>query len=314
MILNAWAITAAFLAATAGVVALAATITALVGVRTTRESAGAGPLFVLLGAILLGLRIAAVPLHFAVLKSYVPALADRGVMCSYGASQVRPELVRAVEALGAAALLALGAWLVRSSALVAAGRGEESARRGDTRQRAPWFALAAAVAVAASAAELVHLFADKGARPVSCCSVHTGTAAALGGARLEASLLGAPAVFAATHALLLVALLRAARRGAGAAEAAGVAGLASFAAVVAFGFSRDTLAPRVLGLPYHRCAHELLTDTLALGPAALLFGAGIVAAVLAPLASGAALITARLHTFAALATASALLVVAIHFV
>ena len=37
---------------------------------------------------------------------------------------------------------------------------------------------------------------------------------------------------------------------------------------------RDELAPRVLGLPYHRCVYELLTDTRALGLAALLlFGA-----------------------------------------
>jgi hypothetical protein len=316
VILNGWVVGAAFVAAVSGAVALAAAVAALrSAVAATRgalraetprrdedREARAMALGALLATTAIVLRCLAIPIHYAVLESYVPALAERGVMCAYGASEVQRELVLAVELSGPLAVFALGAWLVRARAAAVA------TRRGP----AAWgLVLAGLLAVAASGVELAHLFADKGTRPVSCCSTLTGaTAVAVaGGARLIASPFSAPALFVAVQAISL-ALAERSRRGRGRGWA--LAAFAPLQLAVAVAFGRDVLAPEVLGLPYHRCAYELVTGTLALGPAALFALAAALAAAWTPFAVASPEVSAKLARAALTLQASALLLVALH--
>ena len=125
--------------------------------------------------------------------------------------------------------------------------------------------------------------------------------------------LGSPALFLALQALLVVGGLRASRVGAPWLRRALVAA-APVGLCVSYAFWRDVLAPRVLGLPYHRCVHELLTDTVALGPAALMTLAATACTLCTPLAHGAPALSARLFRAATLGHASALVLVAAHLV
>jgi len=271
LILNGWTVTAAFLAACSTVLGLV-TLVALLRART-RHPVGEGDasslkalLGLLLGA-LFTVRLFGLPLHYLVLKSYVPFLADQGVMCAYGVTRVQAEWVRAVQALGPAFLFTAGLWLAFAAACA--------------RPRLALASVAASLALASSIAELIYLAADKGGQAVTCCTQFSSAPATLErvGVQWTASPLAHPASFALLQLVLLVgapwmgraaAVHRSARAWLG--PLLTVAAAANLA--VSHAFWRDELAPRVLGLPYHRCVYELLTDTRALGLAALLlFGA-----------------------------------------
>ncbi|HKQ61754.1 MAG TPA: hypothetical protein VJS92_10705, partial [Candidatus Polarisedimenticolaceae bacterium] len=102
--------------------------------------------------------------------------------------------------------------------------------------------------------------------------------------------------------------------------AAGLALLGGANLFVAHAAWTSELAPRVLGLPYHHCIYELLTDTLALGPAALMAVAGS-AGLAWPLAlqfgrrcdpETIGAVQRAIYRYCAVALASELWIVAIH--
>lgn len=281
MILNGWTVTAAFLAVCSAVLGLV-TLVVLVRART-RPSGDAGSVADLLGLLLGSLfivRLVALPLHYLVLKSYVPFLADQGVMCAYGVTRVQAGWVRAVQVLGPAFLFTAGLWLAFAAA--------------SARPRRVLAIVAASLAFASSVAELIYLAAEKGGQAVTCCTQFSGAPATFerAGLQWEASPLGHPAAFVALQFALLAgagwlgrssAVRRTARTWLG--RALALAAAVNLA--VSHAFWRDELAPRVLGLPYHRCVYELLTDTRALGLAALLALGAMACAAWPPFLRGA---------------------------
>jgi len=235
-----------------------------------------GPLLGLLLAVLAALQLVGVPLFYLVLQGYVPGLADRGVMCAYGVTRIQPELVRMTQVLGPLALYAAALWLAFASAA-----GEREAQGGAARPLHLALALCAgALGLAQSAAALAYFVAPKGVTEVTCCGAVTGAAAAA--LRLDPgtrdSNFGAPWVFWSAQLLLALALGLRGRAGTvwgvrgvrlGKFSDLALAALACGMAWISYAFWRDQLAPAVLGLPYHRCVYELLTETRGLGFAAL---------------------------------------------
>lgn len=314
MILNGWTVTAAFLAACSTVLGLV-TLVALLRARA-RHGAGQGDstsvtalLGLLLGALFV-VRLVGLPLHYLVLKSYVPFLADQGAMCAYGVTRVQAEWVRAVQALGPAFLFTAGLWLAFAAACA--------------RPRLLLASFAASLALASSVAELIYLAADKGGQAVTCCTQFSSAPATLErvGVQWAASPLAHPASFALLQLVLLAGAAWMGRsdarhRGARAwfGPLLALAGAANLA--VSHAFWRDELAPRVLGLPYHRCVYELLTDTRALGLAALLLLGATACAVWPPLLRGArdgARVGVALYRAGFVLHLSSLLLVVVHVV
>lgn len=335
MILNVWTITSLFLAVVSMALALIAARVAASGLRARR--AGSGPaeleaaearanLLALLVGVLLIVRLVSWPQFYFLLKSFVPDLTSLGVMCTYGVTRIQPGLVRALEVLKPLTLFVLGFWWLLE--LV-------NRRTPGRRLAGPSFTLtlvAAGLVLAECATEGVYLFAKKTGKPVTCCSQFLDT----GGSSLrpdrawfEASVIGIPgSALLVTYVLHLavitgaILLARRARRGgaplAGARPLAlAAAGLVNLAATrVAW---HDSVAPRVLQLPYHHCVYELLTDIPVMGFAAMLTVAGT-AGLAWPALLGAwgrrapgeiVGIQARVYSLAVVALASALLVVTI---
>lgn len=280
----------------------------------------------LLSIVVLGVvRAVAWPLFYLVLDSYVGEMAPLGVMCAFGVTRVEPELVLALQILKPLALWGAGLWLLW--ALVD--------RRAST---APLLGirLAAAVplgllALAESAVEIVYVTREKLGATVTCCSQLLTSSAApsigLGAMGLTPLPSGASSlwIFGLANALVIGLAARLGRTG----IRQGTAG--SLVAIVAALFAANNLvithaawtvhlAPRVLGLPYHHCVYELLTDTIALGPAAALAvvgNAGLLWPLLLQLRRGQApevvgAIQRRVYALCAVALASELLIAAIH--
>ena len=312
MILNGWTVTAAFLAVCSALLGLV-TLVALLRARARHRDDDGRSVTDLLGLLLGSLvivRLVALPLHYLVLKSYVPFLADQGVMCAYGVTRVQAGWVRAIQALGPAFLFTAGLWLASAAA--------------SARPRLALAAVAAALAIASSGVELIYLAADKGGEAVTCCTQFSSAPAALeqAGVRWTSSPLAEPTTFGGLQLLLLVGAWWLARGAAARRNAPKWLGptLALAAAAnlwVSHAFWRDELAPRVLGLPYHRCVYELLTDTRALGLAALLSLMATACVVWPPLlrgAPGGERVGRELYRTGALLQLSSLLLVIVHVV
>ncbi len=258
------------------------------GRRPALELEGLSSLLALCAAVLLALRLVAWALFFLVLDGYVQSFAPKGVMCAFGVVQLRPELAHA--ALWAKPV-AIGALLVWWSLAYA-----EQGRSGSTFLRLRFAAIAPVAALIGLevVCEANWIGAEKLTAAVTCCS------AALDPARLDSGfrstailglsgtsilavlfackllLFGLCVFVARTHAVLQLS------------RALPFVALSSAIAALDLVAWRDAVAPRALGLEFHRCAYELVTRSLALGPVALL-------AALAHLALFALPVLALLH-------------------
>jgi len=299
---------------------LALALRSRLGLAAAAPREGAGQLLALLLGTLLFLRLLAWGLFFLVLDGYVPRLSGSGVMCAFGVVQLHPALAQAALWSKPAALAALLAWW----AVAACERDLAGAPFARLRfQLALPVALAVGVEIACAAR---WLFADKFEAAVTCCSaaldplresdwtVHTAVFGLAGDAAL--------AVFLLAKAALAGACVVAARSGA-ASRPGWAAGLCLASLAVAWlGLAawRDVIAPRALGLEFHRCAYEPIARSPLLGATAM--GAALAHAGLLSLAL-LATIRARepaaveraaggIARWAALLLASEVLVLAIH--
>jgi hypothetical protein len=249
----------------------------------------------------------------------VPDLAVYGVMCAFGVTRIRPELVASIEIMSPLVLLALGFWWV----MARVDRRTETAPLLGAR-----FTLAvpiAALALAECTVRIVYLLVEKASRPVTCCTQFLETrgselANTLTSAKLA---IDAPAIALASyyglHAAVILFALRA-RHESRRALVFLVVALALANVLLTYRVWFGVVAPRVLELPYHHCIYELLTDTLALGPAALLAvcgtGAVLVPALLEPFRARApeAVVAQqrKLWALGAVALASEALMVGVH--
>jgi len=312
LILNAWSVATGFLAIVGivlGAAGLVVAARALVagGARSALEpgadaSVDRARLAFLIGGVLLIVRFLAWPLFYGTLKSFVPELSTQGVMCAFGVTRIDPARVHALEFAKPLVLALLGAGWILTAAPPEGSPNEAAAVR---RVRLVLLALAGGLAVFECGLELAWLFADKGGREVTCCSTFFGSEAA----RVDASIgplaslreLGPVAelglLFGGGAATIAAALWLRRSRG----TALAVVALAVFTLIqvpVAVQVWVDVVAPSVLGLPYHHCPYELVTETLALGPAAAMGVLG--RAALALPAFGLLLAkSAPLHAFAA---------------
>jgi len=352
VILNVWVVSALFLAAVGAVLAAGAAVTALRDLADRGGAAAAerAPLLLLIVVVLLLVRALAWPHFYLLLESFVPALAPQGVMCVYGVTRVAPGLVLALQWLKPAVVALLAAWWIlvmidqRTEGALRDQRAEDAPRdqrnEGAPLRRLRSVAIVplALLALAECAIEGIYLASDKLGRPVTCCSQPadlTGRAIAASPSPLALAGFDTAEKTLAAYALLNVvvvalAFVLARRRAAARAPHAPLAPLAAIALVVlacanlvvAQWAWLDAVAPRVLGLPYHHCLYEVVTRAPAMGLAAILTIGGNLAAAGAPLLrllrrrAPAAVddVTRALLRFAALALASALLVVAVHLV
>jgi hypothetical protein len=336
MILNVATVVSFFLAALGGLLAAAAIVVALATwwaqrrapTPTRRQTVenGAHLLVLLLGVLGL-VRLLAWPHFYWLMKSYVPTLAQYGVMCVFGVTRIQPHLVLALQIVKPLALLGIGLWWAVTRAH----------RRDGTRALLPaQLALAvpvAGLALVDSALEARYLLSEKIGQRVTCCTQFLRTDAASlppGGTAwfvpADASSQAVLGSYLAANLLVIAGCIYLGKRGLPSNRplgallglAAALGGAANL--VVAHWAWIEALAPKVLQLPYHHCLYELLTDTPALGLAALMTVAGngclIWPAVLQLWRSRApqAVDEMQRHVYelAAVALASALLIAVVH--
>jgi hypothetical protein len=279
-----------------------------------------GALLALALVALLVLRLVAWAGFFLVLDGHVPRFAENGVMCAFGVVQLRPELAHFALWTKPLAIGTLLAWW----ALAAAER--DAADAPFLRLR---FALVLPLACLVGvelAAEVRWILAEKLEEIVTCCRSALDPLRSVEWFRstelLGLSGAGLLAAYFATKAALIGACAFAARRKI-APRLGWTLALAVGACAVAFldlDAWRTTIAPRALGLEFHRCAYELVTRSVALGPVALLSALAHLALLALPLLAlvharapeGTRRTTSRLTAAAALAFATELLAVAVH--
>jgi hypothetical protein len=336
VILNVWVVSALFLAAVGGVLAVGAAVTALRSLagRDAEAASDRAHLLALIVAVLALVRAVAWPHFYLLLESFVPALAPYGAMCTLGVTRVQPGMVLALQWLKPVVLALLAGWWI----LTLVDQHAEAAPF--QRLRALAIVPIALLALAECATEATYLASDKLGRPVTCCSQPddlSGRAIASERSPLALAGFAAPEQTLAAYGLLNAAVValallwsrdsgapRAPARGtwAGVVAPFALAALALVNLVVAQWTWLDAVAPRVLGLPYHHCIYEVVTRAPAMGLAAVLTIAGNLAAVGAPLLLTARrrapaavdLLARRLLRGSAGALLSALLVVAIHLI
>ena len=246
-------------------------------------SEGSAQLLALLLGTLLFLRVLAWGVFFLVLDGYVPRLSGSGVMCAFGVVALHPALAQAALWSKPASVAALLAWW----AVAACERDSPGAVFARIRFRlALPVALLAGVEIACAS---MWLFADKFESAVTCCSAaleplreddwsaRTGVFGLAGVAALF--------VFLLAKAALAAACLLAARLGAASRPRWAVGLCAASLAVAWLGLAawRDVIAPRALGLEFHRCAYEPIARSPVLGVTALgaaLAHSGLLALVL----------------------------------
>jgi hypothetical protein len=335
VILNPWTVSSLFLSVVGLALAASALAVVLRGAgaaraNTKRAASEAaedrGHLLVIVVAVLALVRLIAWPQFYLLLKSYVPELAPFGVMCAFGVTRIEPTLVAAIELSKPLALFGFGFWWL----IVLLERRADQAGFARARNRV---AVALALCAAGECAlEIVYVLRDKVGHPVTCCTQFLDTAAANGAgsaAAAESGFLGGSlALYCAVNALAVGLAIAASRapqtrsRWRAPLTALALAVLAVANLCVTYATWVAVVAPRVLGLPYHHCMYELLTDTPALGLAAVLACAGGACAIwplgLALFKSRAPEVVERLqssvYAAAALATASSVFTVLVHVV
>jgi len=333
VIFNPWTVSALFLASIGlalGLIAVAVAAHGWMRGRSTSSRASIeagedhGHLLVILIGVLGLVRLLAWPQFYLLLESYVPELAPFGVMCAFGVTRIEPALVAAIELAKPLLLFGFGFWWL----VVLLERRSGHAGFVSARNR---MAVALALCAAAeSALEMIYVLRDKGGHSVTCCTQFLDTEAARVGSSVS---LPVPSIFGGNLALycavsaLAVACAVFASRAPDAqsrwrtpAAALALAVLAVANLFVTYSTWLAVVAPRVLGLPYHHCVYELLTDTPALGLAAVLSCAGNACLLwpigLAPWKSRAPEVVERLqssvYAAGALAIASSTFVVLVH--
>jgi len=336
MIINVWTIVALFLALITGALSLLAMVVSVRLLRTRADlhepdaTDDRAHLLTLLLSILVGVRLIAWLVFYLQIKSYVPTLAEFGVMCAFGVAGINPVLTATIQIIAPVALCMFGLALT-----VGATKGESLTRHGPKRYAAP--ALAASVlGLAAAAAEFAYAFVTKTGKPVSCCTQFLETdASRLARTANPLSAMGLPTsatpiAYYVLSLAVIAASLYLARRCKNPNERIG---LAAALAVAALGIAdlfvadwtwHDVVAPRVLQLPYHHCLYEIITDVPLMAFAAGLAVAGNLIltwpAILTLLTlrepgdAGVRRIQRTIYRCAALALASHLVVVTIHIV
>jgi hypothetical protein len=272
-------------------------------------------------------RLLAWPDFYALLKSEVDGLSVLGVMCIYGVTRMQPGLVSTLQVAKPAVLLAVGFWLLlewadrqaRTSPLASAKRG-------------------VALAVAALAAldcltELTYLGADRAGPRITCCTQFLEVRGAVGSGAVPGIPILADlpqglvlAVYFALNLLTVAGCRYLSRRDIPGSACAGLIwplGLllvGTLGLVATWWAGWDAIAPRVLGLPYHHCIYELITDTDALGLAAALAVIGngglLWPVLIQPLRGKApeaiAAVQKRVYAWCGLMIGSELLIVGVH--
>lgn len=326
MIGDAHSALALFLACAGAALALAAGVTAARALMARGDRHRATSLMHLAELCLMTLGITALvawPQLYALMASYVDELRAFGVMCTYGVSQIHPQVVRLLE-IG----LPLTLWCVGASLLLT--WVDRRTPTGPLSRRRAWTTLgAAAVALATFSLEARYVLLPKAGQPVSCCTQLSGSgvmalptrslfpAGGPGGHALPLTLyfgltalvIAAALWWAAAPASRGRTLLR---------EALPILGILTLALSWAVWIA--SVAPLALRLPHHHCLYELLTDTLAMGLAGAATVAGcaglvwlpVIAALGRPAAEEADLALRQVARACALALASSLTIVAIH--
>jgi hypothetical protein len=274
VIVNPYSVVAAFVSFVEAALGAATLGIAIAAIR--RRAAGHDPtadrryhLLILLSATLLGLAVAAWPLFYLVLASYVPRWP--GVMCVQGVERVGtgamgatgslPTVLATLEFLRPAAVFVAGAWLVLH---VANRRTRTAPLTGGV---VVLLATAGAFSLACGAVEAAYLLIPKEANYLAdgCCTIPsdwTNDGAAVGplvarfgedGARRAATALffgvGAPIAGVVAWALLRKGDALERRTALAAAAFGGFGFLAAASA-----FATDAASPVLLRLPHHRCA------------------------------------------------------------
>ncbi|NOS99970.1 MAG: hypothetical protein HOP29_05030 [Phycisphaerales bacterium] len=338
MILNTWSITSVFLAGVGILLSLAIIVVSTVGrfvsVRGVCDPGRDEPadrvhLLVLLVSVLTGVRLIAWPHFYWLLKSLVAGLSSLGVMCAYGVARLNPFLVTPIHLLKPAALTALGFALVAS-------RSRPSATDRGSLWRGSMPAIVAAVLVIAECTlEGVYVFREKSGQQITCCTQFIDTRSADAAIlsvspalrELSAGSTGIVAWTAGTLAMIAATagLARANARDRWVTRIWIPGALSLLGAGNLFLTGRvwsDTVAPRVLQLPYHHCVYELITDVPAMTLAALVAVAGH-ACLLWPVGlqllrgSASPAVASEqgpIYGFCALALATELLIVIVHLV
>ncbi|MEO6711597.1 MAG: hypothetical protein ABI054_02420 [Planctomycetota bacterium] len=273
MILDARTIALLFVDGLSGLLLLLLVWIALrsrLGKRTSDDLEGLWSLLALTMGALFFLRLVAWATFFLVLDGYVPGLRPSGVMCAFGVVQLEPELARFALWAKPVAVGCLCLWWSLSLAERFGGSAAFQRLR---------FALVLPIAVIAGVelgAEVRWLLADKLDHAVTCCSAAldlTRNADWFRSTRVfglgESSVL---ALLFASKLALIVACGFIARRKPDP-RLAWTLALCTIATAIAFldlDAWREVIAPRALGLEFHRCAYELVTRSIGLGPVALL--------------------------------------------
>ncbi len=206
--------------------------------------------------------------HFYwMLRSYVPELATFGVMCAFGVTRIQPTLVLGYQIAMPMVMLGLGLACV----LAYIDRREGSLV---TLPIMLWTMRCTAIlGLGACVVNVFYIFAEKAGTPVTCCTQFLDTDAA-NFVPIDSEVLARSAsgslrsmVFGVmTNGCIILAAVfgrfRYSRGGASVGRPFAV--LLALAAVGNLIVTRaawlDHVAPRVLGLPYHHCIYELITD------------------------------------------------------
>jgi hypothetical protein len=242
-----------------------------------------GYLLSLLTLLLIGLNFASWPLLYLLLQSYVPEWPN--VMCIYGVTQVGtgsvgpsrilPDLLLVLQVIKPAVVFAGGGWFVLYLLNRRTLTGPLLGRLFIV------LVLLGALAAVDAAAELAYIAIPKKEEfpPGACCLQGGGDFTRFFPPEVvgDAARPWLVAAFAVLNLGLILALAAATRRrgaapGAGGLASLVVAGVAGFA--VSALFLVEVAAPRLLHLPHHHCAYDLIDKVPEAVVAAALYVAG----------------------------------------
>lgn len=221
-------------------------------------------------------RIVAWPHFYWLLKSYVSNLRPFGVMCAFGVTQTDISLTLSLQVLKPAILLGLTSWHLL-------GLVDRRTPHAPLRFTRMILALPLSVVMLIEAAmEMFFLFRDKAGQRITCCTPFIRTDSVLlpdDPIPLEhlgiSSIKQLSVVYFVAHAIMIGLCVMGTRR----ASRSFLTSSVLIGLTVLTGFSgllityvnwKQQVAPIVLQLPYHHCIYELITDTPAMGLAAVL--------------------------------------------
>ena len=232
-------------------------------------------LVIVLGTLAI-MRTLAWPHFYWLLKSYVSNLRPFGVMCAFGVTQTDTSLTLSLQVLKPAILLGLVIWHLL-------GLVDQRTRHAPLRFTRMILALPLSIAMLTEAAmEMIFLFRDKAGQRITCCTPFIRTDSVfLPDDPLPLEHLGISStkqlsvIYFVAHAIMiglcLIGTRRAHRSFLTSSMLIGVTVLTAFSSLLITYINwKQQVAPIVLQLPYHHCIYELITDTPAMGLAAVL--------------------------------------------